>query len=77
MYRCTLFTAADADGRSYNTDDWEQAAELELLAEEPYATFLHRDTAADLHHILAAAGLNPAQAKPYEESNGKSLLVTI
>lgn len=77
VYRCTLFTAADADGRSYNTDDWEQAAELELLAEEPYATFLHRDTAADLHHILAAAGLNPAQAKPYEESNGKSLLVTI
>ena len=77
VYRCTLFTAADADGRSYNTDDWSQATELELLAEEPYATFLHRDTAADLRNILAAAGLNPACAKPYEDCNGKSLLVTI
>ena len=75
VYRSTLFTAADADGRSENTDDWEQAAELELLAEEPYATFLHRDTAADLRNILAAAGLNPAQARPYEDSNGKAVVV--
>ena len=77
VYRSTLFTAADADGRSYNTDDWTQAAELELLAEDPYATFLHRDTAADLHNILAAAGLNPAQAKPYEDSNGKAVVVAL
>ena len=70
VYRSTFFTAADADGRSYNTDDWTQAAELELLAEEPYAT-------ADLRNILAAAGLNPAQAKPYEDSNGKAVVVTI
>ncbi len=77
VYRSTFFTAADADGRSYNTDDWEQAAELELLAEEPYATFLHRDTAADLRNILVAAGLNPARAKQYEDSNGKAVLVTI
>ena len=77
VYRSTLFTAADADGRSYNTDDWSQATELELLAEEPYATFLHRDTAADLRNILAAAGLNPAQARPYEDSNGQALLITI
>ena len=75
VYRCTLFTAADADGQSHNTDDWEQAAELELLAEEPYATFLHRDTAADLRNILAAAGLNPALAKTYEDSNGKAVVV--
>lgn len=77
VYRCTLFTAADADGRSDNTDDWTQAAELELLAEEPYATFLHRDTAADLRNILAAAGLNPAQARPYEDSNGKAVIVAL
>ena len=77
VYRSTLFTAADADGRSYNTDDWSQAAELELLAEEPYATFLHRDTAADLRNILAAAGLNPAQAKPYEDSNGKVMMTKV
>lgn len=77
VYRCTLFSTADADGRSYNTDDWEQATELELLAEEPYATFLHRDTAADLRNILAAAGLNPAQAKPYADSNGKAVVVTL
>ena len=70
VYRCTLFTAADADGRSYNTDDWAQAAELELLAEEPYATFLHRDTAADLRNILAAAGANPAQAILHQEPTG-------
>lgn len=76
VYCSTLFTSADADGRSYNTDDWEQAAELELLAEEPYATFLHRDTAADLRNILAAAGLNPALAKTYENSNGKAVVVT-
>lgn len=61
VYRSTLFTAADAGGRSYNTDDWAQAAELELLAEAPYATFLHRDTRADLRNILAAAGVNPSQ----------------
>ena len=60
-----------------NTDDWTQAAELELLAEEPYATFLHRNTAADLHHILAAAGLTPAQAKPYADSNGQAVIVTL
>lgn len=77
MYRCTLFTAADEHGKSYNTDDWSQAAELELLAEEPYATFLHRDTAADLRNILSAAGLNPACAKPYEDCNGQALLITI
>jgi hypothetical protein len=77
VYRSTLFTAADADGRSYNTDDWTQAAELELLAEEPYATFLHRDTAADLRNILAAAGLNPACAKPYEDSNGQAVVVEL
>ena len=77
VYRSTLFTAADADGRSSNTDDWAQAAELELLAKEPYAAFLHRDTAADLRNILAAAGLNPARAKPYEDCNGQALLITI
>ena len=73
VYRCTLFTAADADGRSYNTDDWAQAAELELLAEEPYATFLHRDTAADLRNILAATGLSPAAATPHHEPAGHTL----
>ena len=77
VYRCPLFTAADKSGRSYNTDDWEQADELELLAEDPYATFLHRDTAPDLRNILAAAGLNPACAKPYEDGNGKAVIVTI
>ncbi len=76
VYRSTLFTAADEHGRSYNTDDWSQAAELELLAEEPYATFLHRDTAADLRNILAAAGLNPARARQYEGCNEKSVVVT-
>lgn len=77
VYRSTLFTAADEDGRSSNTDDWAQAADLELLAEEPYATFLHRDTAADLRSILAAAGLNPAQAKPYEDCNGKAVVIKL
>ena len=77
VYRSTLFTAADADGRSYNTDDWTQAAELELLAEEPYATFLHRDTAADLRNILATAGLNPARSKQYEDCNGKAVIVAL
>ena len=77
VYRCTLFTAADEDGRSYNTDNWDQATELELLAEEPYATFLHRNPAADLRNILAAAGLNPALAKTYEDSNGKAVVVTL
>jgi hypothetical protein len=77
VYRSTLFTAADEHGRSYNTDDWTQAAELELLSEEPYATFLHRDTAADLRNILAAAGLNPACARQYEDSNGKEVIVAL
>lgn len=77
VYRLTLFTAADADGRSSNTDDWAQAAELELLAEEPYATFLHHDTAADLRNILAAAGLNPARARQYEDSNGNAVVVAL
>lgn len=77
VYRSTLFTADDADGQSHNTDDWTQAAELELLAEEPYATFLHRDTAADLRNLLAAAGLKPAQAKPYENGNGKAVVVAL
>ena len=77
VYRSTLFTAANEHGRSHNTDDWEQAAELELLAEEPYATFLHRDTAADLRNILAAAGLNPALTKHYEDSNGKAVMINI
>ena len=73
VYRCTLFTAADTDGRSDNPDDWAQAAELELLAEEPYATFLHRDTAADLRNILAAAGLSPAATTPHHEPAGHTL----
>ena len=77
VYRCTLFSAADEHGRSDNTDDWSQAAELELLAEEPYATFLHRDPAADLRNILAAAGLNPACARQYEDSNGKAVVVAL
>ena len=77
VYRCNLFTPEDEDGRSYNTDDWNQAATLEFIAEEPYATFLRRDTAADLRNILAAAGLNPAQAKPYEDSNGKAVIVAL
>jgi hypothetical protein len=77
VYRCTLFSAADEHGMSDNTDDWSQAAELELLAEEPYATFLHRDTAADLRNILAAAGLNPARAKQYEDGNGKAVVVEL
>ena len=73
VYRCTLFTAADEDGRSYNTDDWGQATELELLAEEPYATFLHRNPAADLLRILAATGLSPAAATPHHEPAGHTL----
>lgn len=77
VYRSTLFTASDETGRSYNTDDWSQAAELELLAEEPYATFLHRDTADDLRNILATAGLNPARAKPYEDCNGQAEIVAL
>ncbi len=77
VYRSTLFTAADEDGKSYNTDDWDHAAELELLAEEPYATFLHRNPAADLRRILAAAGLNPACTKPYEDGNGKAVIVAL
>ena len=77
VYRCNLFTPEDEAGRSYNTDDWNQAETLELFAEEPHATFLQRDTWADLSNILAAAGLNPAQTEQYEDCNGKSLLVTI
>ena len=73
VYRSTLFTAADEDGRSYNTDDWTQAAELELLAEEPYATFLHRDPAADLRNILAATGLSPTTAAQSHEAIGHTL----
>ncbi len=77
VYRCTLFTAADEHGRSDNIDDWEQADELELLAEEPYATFLHRDTWADLRRILAACGLNPAIATKEETRIGKSLVIPL
>ena len=73
MYRCTLFTAADEEGRSSNTDDWSQAAELELLAEEPYATFLHRDSAADLRRILSATGLSPTAAAQSHETIGHTL----
>ena len=73
VYRCTLFTAADEDGRSYNTDDWGQATELELLAEEPYATFLHRNPAADLRGILAATGLSPTTAAQSHEAIGHTL----
>ncbi len=77
VYRCNLFIPENEDGRSYNTDDWNQAATLELIAEEPYATFLQRDIWADLSNILAATGLNPAQAERYEDCNGKALLVII
>ena len=73
VYRCNLFTPEDEDGRSYNTDDWNQAATLEFIAEEPYATFLHRDTAADLRNILAAAGLSPAATTPHHEPAGHTL----
>lgn len=77
VYRSTLFTAADESGRSYNTDDWEQAAELELLAEEPYATFLHRDTAADLRRILTATGLSPTAATPHHEPAGHTITLRL
>ncbi len=73
VYRCTLFTAADEEGRSSNTDDWPQAAELELLAEEPYATFLHRNPAADLRRILTATGLSPTTAAQSHETIGHTL----
>ena len=73
VYRSTFFTAADEDGRSSNTDDWSHAAELELLAEEPYATFLHRNPAADLRHILAATGLSPTTAAQSHEPAGHTL----
>ena len=77
VYRCNLFTPEDANGRSYNTDDWNHAATLEIFAEEPHATFLQRDTWADLRKLLAAAGLTPAQAEQYEDCNGNALLVRI
>ena len=73
VYRRTFFTAAEEHGRSYNTDDWTQAAELELLAEEPYATFLHRTPAADLRNILAATGLSPTTAAQSHETIGHTL----
>lgn len=73
VYRSTFFTAADEDGRSSNTDDWSHAAELELLAEEPYATFLHRNPSADLRRILAATGLSTAAATPHHEPAGHTL----
>lgn len=73
VYRSTLFTAADEHGRSSNTDDWDHAAELELLAEEPYATFLHRDPASDLRRILAATGLSPTAAAQSHETIGHAL----
>ena len=77
VYRLTLFTAADEYGRSSNTDDWAQAAELELLAEEPYATFLHRDPAADLRRILTATGLSPAAAAQSHEAIGHTLTLRL
>ena len=73
VYRCTLFTAADEHGRSNNTDDWHRAAELALLAEEPYATFLLRNPAAALRNILAATGLSPAATTPHHEPAGHTL----
>ena len=73
VYRSTIFTAADEHGRSSNTDDWDHAAELELLAEEPYATFLHRNPAADLRRILAATGLSPTAAAQSHEAIGHAL----
>ncbi len=77
VYRLTLFTAADEEGRSSNTDDWSQAAELELLAEEPYATFLHRDPASDLRRILAATGLSPAAAAQSHEAIGHTITLRL
>lgn len=77
VYRSTFFTAADETGRSYNTDDWPQAAELELLAEEPYATFLHRNPSADLRRIIAATGLSPATATPHHEPAGHTLILRL
>ena len=77
VYRCNLFTPEIEAGRSYNTDDWNQAATLELFAEEPHATFLQRNTWADLGNILAATGLNPAKAERYEDSNGKAMAVNV
>ena len=77
VYRRTLFTAADEHGKSYNTDDWPQAAELELLAEEPYATFLHRDPASDLRRILAATGLSPTTAAQSHTSVGHTITLRL
>lgn len=77
VYRCNLFTLEDAAGRTYNTDEWNQAATLELFAEEPHATFLQRDTWADLSNILSAAGLNPAITVQYEDCNGKAVMINI
>ena len=77
VYRSTLFTAADEHGKSYNTDDWDHAAELELLAEEPYATFLHRNPAADLRRILAATGLSPATAAQSHEAIGHTITLRL
>lgn len=77
VYRSTLFTAADEHGKSYNTDDWPQAAELELLAEEPYATFLHRAPAAALRRILAATGLSPAAAAQSHEAIGHTITLRL
>ena len=50
---------------------------MELFAEEPHATFLQRNTWADLSKLLAAAGLNPELARRYVDCNGKTLQVTL
>lgn len=76
-YRCLLYTPPDAKGIHNTTDDWREAAEIELFAEEPYATFLHRDTWKDLEGLLAASGISPEIAIRFRDGNGKSLLISV
>ena len=77
VYRCNLFTPEDEAGRSYNTDDWNQAETLELFAEEPHATFLQRDTWADLSNILSASGLDSTDGLHHHEPAGHTLCIQL
>ena len=77
VYRCNLFTLEDAAGRTYNTDEWNQAATLELFAEEPHVTFLQRNTWTDLSNILSASGLDSTDGLHHHEPAGHTLCIQL
>ena len=62
-YRALLWMPCGEDGMKYTTDEWEEAEEIEIFFEEPFASALGRNLLDDALRMMLSCGIDPRLAQ--------------